>query len=81
MPAQIELSRKQLLSAVSSATVYRSVNEKSFYRWLKDLKFEPPFGPDHLAAVTYYADRLALGVTASKALTMTLEYMENRSNE
>jgi hypothetical protein len=78
MNAQIEFSRKQLLHRVSIETQYRDVNPKSFYRWLKDLGFiAPPYDLSHLQAVTYYADRLALGIKAAAAKQLTIEYLES----
>jgi hypothetical protein len=80
MNAQIEFSRKQLLQEVSAHTKYRDVNPKSFYRWLKDLGFiEPPYQLDHLKAVTFYADRLALGIKSAPAKQLTIEYLENEN--
>jgi hypothetical protein len=80
MNVQIELSRKQLLEKVSIETQYRDVNPKSFYRWLKALGFiDPPYDLSHLQAVTYYADRLALGIKSATAKQLTIEYLENRN--
>jgi hypothetical protein len=81
MNGQIELSRKQLLAKVSDEVTYRDVNPKSFYRWLKALGFDsPPYDLGHLKAVTFYADRLALGLTATEAYELTIELLENISN-
>jgi hypothetical protein len=81
MNGQIELSRKQLLAKVSDEVTYRDVNPKSFYRWLKALGFDsPPYSLDHLKAVTFYADRLALGIKATEAYELTIELLENNSN-
>jgi hypothetical protein len=78
--AQIELSRKQLLAKVSDEINYRDVNPKSFYRWLKALGFDsPPYSLDHLRAVTFYADRLALGIKAKDAYALTLQHLENHN--
>jgi hypothetical protein len=82
MNVQIEFSRKQLLEKVSAETRYRDVNPKSFYRWLKALGFvAPPFDLMHLQAVTYYADRLALGIKAATAKQLTIEYLENQHDD
>jgi hypothetical protein len=80
MNAQLEFSRKQLLERVSVEAQYRDVNPKSFYRWLKDLGFvAPPYDLTHLQAVTYYADRLALGVKSIEAKQLTIEHLEIKS--
>jgi hypothetical protein len=81
MNTEIELSRKQLLERVSCETSYRDVNPKSFYRWLKALDFtQPPYGLLHLQAVTYYADRLALGLTAKSAKESTDQHIQELTN-
>jgi hypothetical protein len=78
--AQIELSRKQLLARVSDEVEYREVNPKSFYRWLKALGFDsPPYSLDHLRAVSFYADRLGLGIKADDAYALTLEHLEEHN--
>jgi hypothetical protein len=77
---QLEFSRKELLERVSVEAQYRDVNPKSFYRWLKDLGFiAPPYDLNHLQAVTYYADRLALGIKSAVAKQLTIEYLENNN--
>jgi hypothetical protein len=80
MNAQLEFSRKQLLERVSVEAQYRDVNPKSFYRWLKELGFlAPPYDLTHLQAVTFYADRLALGVKSIEAKQLTIEHLEIKS--
>lgn len=76
--AEVELSLKGLLLAVSGLVMYRDVNRTSLIRWRKQLNMpDPPYTIIHAQAIAYYADRLALGVRPVVAIEQTKEYIRN----